>query len=223
MTRSLTLLCLVILLVGALGCTTAPGPSGTSTQSPPEGFTRLFNGHDLTGWKYDGSGHWGAKNGILVYDGGGWQPHPATVWERNLHTEKEYGDFILLIDWKIQKDGNSGIFLRVPPQTAGEMEELQVEIWDRTAIVYSSPFGSGGVVGYNVKERAPLQTADSPLGEWNHFEIRVERDLVTVRLNDQLVLDRFAADFKNAKGSIVLQHHGWPLEFKNIFIKELGN
>ena len=221
MTRSLRLLFLVLVLAGALRCTTTPVPSGASTDSPPEGFTNLFNGHDLTGWKDDGSGHWGAENGLLVYDGGGWQPHPDTVWERNLQTEKEYGNFILLIDWKIEKDGNSGIFLRVTPETTAEGGELQVEIWDRTAVVYSSPHGSGGIVGYNVKERIPLRTADHPLGEWNHFEIRVEKELVTVRLNDQLVLDGFAAKFKESKGRILLQHHGSPLWFKNIYIKEL--
>ncbi len=222
MTRSLTLLCLALALVGAPCCSTAPAPSTPSTESPPEGFTSLFNGHDLIGWRYDGSGHWEAKNDLLVYDGGGWEPYPETVWERNLRTEKEYGNFILLIDWKIQKDGNSGIFLRAASETTGEMDEIQVEIWDRTAIVYSSPLGSGGIVGYNSEARAPLETADRPLGEWNHFEIRVEGNLVTVRLNDLLVLDRFAADFQKPKGSIILQHHGWPLEFKNIFIKELG-
>ena len=123
MTRSLRLLFLVLVLAGALRCTATPVPSGASTDSPPEGFTNLFNGHDLTGWKDDGSGHWGAENGLLVYDGGGWQPHPDTVWERNLQTEKEYGNFILLIDWKIEKDGNSGIFLRVTPETTAETGE----------------------------------------------------------------------------------------------------
>ncbi len=215
MMHSLRCLGLTAGLVWALAC------NSTSTTYPPKGFTTLFNGHDLTGWKDDGSGHWGAANGLLVYDGGGWQPYPDTLWARNLHTEKQYGNFILLIDWKIEKDGNSGIFLRAGPETAGEAREVQVEIWDRTAVVYSSPHGSGGVVGYNAEERIPLRTADSPLGEWNRFEIRVESDLVTVRLNDQLVLDGYAANFQQSGGSIVLQHHGWPLWFKNIYIKEL--
>ncbi len=190
----------------------APGCATPSHDSPPDGFTKLFNGHDLTGWKDDGSGHWRAENGMILYDGGGWEPAPKTVFERNLSTEKEYGDFIFLIDWKIEKDGNSGIFLR---------GELQVEIWDRTAVVYSSPHGSGGIVGYTSKGQDPLRTVDRPLGEWNHFEIRVQNETVTVHLNDQLMIDRFAADFKRAEGPIVLQHHGWPLWFKNIYVKEL--
>ena len=204
--RTLKLLFMAAVLALAPGCATL------SHDSPPEGFTKLFNGHDLTGWKDDGSGHWRAENGMILYDGGGWEPAPKTVFERNLSTEKEYGDFIFLIDWKIEKDGNSGIFLR---------GELQVEIWDRTAVVYSSPHGSGGIVGYTSKGQDPLRTVDRPLGEWNHFEIRVQNETVTVHLNDQLVIDSFAADFKRAEGPIVLQHHGWPLWFKNIYVKEL--
>lgn len=215
MQRALKLPCLVMVLIGMWAC------ASDSTDSAPDGFISLFNGHDLTGWTDDGSGHWKAENDLLVYDGGGWQPYPDTVSQRNLRTEKEYGDFMLLIDWKIEKDGNSGIFLRADDENFEEFEEVQVEIWDRTAKVYSSPLGSGGIVGYNVQEHKPLRTVDSPLGEWNHFEIRVEQDLVTVYLNDQLVIDRFAADFKQPRGPIVLQHHGWPLWFRNIYLKEL--
>ena len=196
----------------AAGLAVLPGCAVPTVDSPPAGFTKLFNGQDLTGWEDDGSGHWRAEDGMIVYDGGGWQPAPDTVFERNLRTEKDYGDFILLIDWKIEKDGNSGIYLR---------GELQVEIWDRTAEVYSSPHGSGGIVGYTAKDRTPLRTVDRPLGEWNRFEIRVQDETVTVYLNDQLVIDGYAADFNRSKGPIVLQHHGWPLWFKNIYIKEL--
>ncbi len=200
------------LLFAAAGLAVTPGCAVPSDDSPPAGFTRLFNGQDLTGWEDDGSGHWRAENGMIVYDGGGWQPAPDTVFERNLRTEKEYGDFILLIDWKIEKDGNSGIYLR---------GELQVEIWDRTSEVYSSPHGSGGIVGYTAKDRTPLRTVDRPLGEWNRFEIHVRDETVTVHLNDQLVIDGYEADFNRSKGPIVLQHHGWPLWFRNIYVKEL--
>ena len=57
------------------------------------------------------------------------------------------------------------------------------------------------------------------MGEWNHFEIRLENDLVTVHLNNQLVIDRFAAEFKRSRGPIVLEHHGPPLWFRNIYLK----
>ena len=211
--KSMRVLILITVMIYQLSYTT------TQAVSPPDGFTRLFNGNNLKGWDYDGSGHWKAEKGLLVYDGGGWAPYPNTIFKRNLHTQQEYEDFILLIDWKIHKDGNSCIFLRSGMER--ESDDIQVEIWDRTATVYSSPYGSGGIVGYNEKERIPLETADSPLGQWNHFQIRVEKSLVTIHLNGKLVLDRFAADFQKSKGPIVLQHHGSPLWFKNIYIKEL--
>jgi len=216
MTAKLRLLCLVTVLAGTVGC------KPVSTDGTPAGFTSLFNGHDLTGWTYDGSGNWRVEKGLLVYDGQGWKPMPDTISTQNLRTEKEYGDFILLIDWKIAKDGNSGIVLRPDYEDYHEFEEVQVEIWDRMSEFYSSPLGSGGIVTYTVEERKPLQTADHPVGEWNHFEIRLENDMVTVHLNGQLVLDRFAGQFKLPRGPIVLEHHGPPLCFKNIYLKELN-
>jgi len=166
--------------------------------SPPEGFTALFNGRNLTGWKDDASGSWRAENGILVYDGQG----------EHLVTEKEYGDFILLVDWKIEDGGNSGIFLR---------GEAQVEIWDKRD--YDTDMGSGAIVPYT--KHKPLNNADSPIGEWNHFEIRVEKGLVTVKLNDKLVLNKYQANFRRPRGPIFFQHHDTPLWFKNVYLQEL--
>jgi len=212
----LRFLCLITaLVIGTVGC------RSSSNDWPPEGFSPLFNGQDLTGWTYDGSGNWRAENGLLIYDGKGWQPAPNTISSQNLRTEKEYDDFILLIDWKIEKDGNSGVVLRPDYEDYHEFEEVQVEIWDRTSALYSSPLGSGGIVTYTADERKPLRTVDHPVGEWNRFEIRLENDLVTVRLNGQLVIDRYAATFKRSRGPLVLEHHGPPIRFRNIYIQEL--
>jgi hypothetical protein len=160
---------------------------------PPEGFTALFNGKDMTGWKVDPQGHWKADNGMMVYDGKA----------RHLASEKSFGDYILLIDWKIEKGGNSGVILR-------GSKSPQVEIFDG--------FGSGGIYP---EHHRPLKVADKPLGQWNHMEIKLEKEMVTVHLNGELVLDKFKCEFKQPAGPIVLQHHGSPLWFKNIYIKEL--
>jgi hypothetical protein len=66
-----------------------------------------------------------------------------------------------------------------------------------------------------------LKAADKPFGEWNPFEIKLEKGLVTVHLNGELVLDNFKCQFRELTGPIVLQHQGTPLWFKNIYIKEL--
>jgi hypothetical protein len=162
---------------------------------PPEGFTALFNGKDMSGWKADKEGHWKAENGVMVYDGKA----------RDISTEKAFGDFVLLMDWKIEKGGNSGVFLRGEPQ---------VEIWD------NHQMGSGGIYPEHHK---PLKVADKPFGQWNHFEIKLEKGKVTVRLNGELVLDNYPCKFRKETGPIVLQHHGTPLWFKNIYIKPLAD
>jgi hypothetical protein len=180
---------------------------------PPEGFTALFNGKDLTNWKADPKTamHWTVKDGVLHYDGKG---------RISLVTDKDYGDFILYVDWKIQKEGDSGIYLRGKPQ---------VQIWDDVAAKKSKrPPGSGGLFNNQKGPNNPLVNADKPVGEWNTFKIQIVDDKVTVHLNGQLVVDNVVLenwpkyDSKlPAVGTIELQDHGNNLEFRNIFIKEL--
>ena len=196
--------------------------------TPPEGFTALFNGKDLTGWqglvelpkrdkdpeKYAAQikaanekylPHWTVKDGVIQYDGKG----------QSLQTVKDYGDFELLVDWKIGPKGDSGIYLRGNPQ---------VQIWDTA----KWPEGSGGLYNNKPPNNKPLKCADKPIGEWNHFRIVMKGDKVSVWLNEVLVVDNVALEnyWKKGeplpeKGPIELQHHGDHLEFKNIYIKEL--
>jgi len=186
---STTLLAAVVLALVALA-------ARAEDNRPPTGFTALFTGKDLTGWKADSAGHWKAENGMLIFDGKG----------QDVASEQSFGDFILLIDWKLAERGNSGIFLRGGPQ---------VEIWDPARWW---KFGSGGIYPEHHK---PLKDADKPIGEWNHFEIKVVKNAVTVRLNDELVLNAYECKFRTPTGPLRLQAHGTPLWFKNIYIKEL--
>jgi len=200
--------------------------------TPPKGFVALFNGKDLTGWqglvelptrmklladpaqlaavqkeaneKY--LPHWTVREGgVLHYDGKG----------NSLQTVKDYGDFELWVDWKIGPHGDSGIYLRGNPQ---------VQIWDPA----DWPEGSGGLYNNQKNPSKPLKCADRPIGEWNTFHIIMKGEKVWVYLNSTLVVDNVTMEnFWERdkpipeKGPIELQHHGNPLEFRNIFIKEL--
>ena len=204
---------------------------------PPEGFTALFNGKDLTGWKglieppkkaklkeageleeaqkkADESmkEHWSVEDGVLVFDGKG----------QNLCTVEDYGDFELHVDWKIHTGGDSGIYLRGNPQ---------VQIWDPDFPKYK-PLGAdkgSGALWNNAKhERFPLERADNPVEQWNRFRIIMVGDKLTVYLNDKLVVkDTVMENFwEKGKplpetGSIELQNHGNKLYFKNVFVKKL--
>lgn len=180
---------------------------------PPEGFTALFNGKDLAGWKSNDkiAKHWTIKDGVLHYDGKG---------TGNLISERDYGNFILHVDWKIQANGDSGIYLRGKPQ---------VQIWDpKEAIRFKRPEGSGGLFNNKVNPADPTANADKPVGEWNTFIITMVGDKVTVELNGKKVVDSVTLENYPkyvgqipAKGTIELQDHHSPLEFRNIFVKEL--
>ena len=65
-----------------------------------EGFVSLFNGKDLTGWKVPGgdNGHWRVVGGVIDYDAGS-----EAAGDKNLWTEREYGDFVLRLDWRLKE------------------------------------------------------------------------------------------------------------------------
>jgi 3-keto-disaccharide hydrolase len=180
---------------------------------PPPGFTALFNGKDLTGWKglpLKASPN-PKKAGSYVamtmperlkaspeelaeaQKRGDESAHEHWKVEngiivfdgkgQNLCTAKDYGDFELYCDWKIKEKGDSGIYLRGTPQ---------IQIWDP----YTSPNtktgehkGSGGVFNNQKNPKDPMVMADKPIGEWNTFWIKIVGDKVSVKLNDKLVVD----------------------------------
>lgn len=214
--------------LGVLLATTValPASAARKLNKPPKGFKALFNGKDLTHWKglielpqrkklnaeqmvqaqakADDlmRAHWSVQDGILIYDGKG----------QSLQTIKDYGDFELYVDWKIQAKGDSGIYLRGNPQ---------VQIWD-------DPVGSGGLFNNKQNPSKPLTVADNPVGQWNTFYIKMVGDRVTIKLNDKLVVDNTPLEnyWERGKplpvtGPIELQHHGNRLEFRNIFVREL--
>ncbi|HEY8506267.1 MAG TPA: DUF1080 domain-containing protein [Gemmataceae bacterium] len=224
--RTLALIALAGLLAPPLAAQEKAAP-GDNT--PPPGFTALFNGKDLTGWQGVVTvkerakltpeqlaerqkaanekvlPHWSVKDGVLVYDGKG----------NSLQTVKDYGDFELYVDWKIGPKGDSGIYLRGNPQ---------VQIWDPA----DNPEGSGGLYNNKQNPSKPSKCADKPVGEWNRFHIIMKGDKVTVFLNGEKVVDNVTMENYwergkplPEKGPIELQHHGNPLYFKNIYIKEL--
>ena len=194
---------------------------------PPQGFTALFNGKDLSGWygwstrdpaelwamspeekadykkksieggltdaKGNDKGehlkaHWTVENGELVNDGKGLY----------LTTDKDYGDFELMLDYRMLPLGDSGIYLRGTPQ---------VQIWDFTekdekAVSLGKPFGSGGLWNNkNPEGKNPLKLMDKPIGEWNHFHIKMIGERVTVTFNGEVIVDNAVLEnfFANKK------------------------
>ncbi|MFN0053396.1 MAG: DUF1080 domain-containing protein [Planctomycetales bacterium] len=222
-----------------LGLPTGQRAAAADSKPPtvPAGFTALFNGKDLTGWKglvgnpksraamsaadlaaaqkevdENMRAHWKVADGVLEFDGKG----------QNLCSAKDYGDFDLYVDWKILAGGDSGIYLRGSPQ---------VQIWDPDFPDYfrhGAENGSGALWNNQNNPRFPLLKADKPVGEWNTFFIRMVGEWVTVKLNGQLVFDNVVMEniWERDRpiyrtGAIELQNHGNTLWFRNIAIREI--
>ncbi len=200
------------------------------------GFVTLFNGKDLTGWKGLVANpiargkmsdtalqtaqvkadkkmreDWVVKDGLLNFTG--------NEHGENLATIKQYGDFEMFVDWRIQEKGDAGIYLRGTPQ---------VQIWDTSRREVGAQVGSGGLYNNQKNVSTPLVVADHKVGEWNTFHIIMQGDKVTVYLNGILVTnhiplenywDRKLPIF--IKEQIELQAHGTFVSYRNIYLREL--
>jgi len=199
------------------------------------GFVSMFNGTDLSGWqglatdpvkkaelsekklqKLQEEANemlketWNVKDNCIVFNGKG----------SNLCSIKEYSSFEMIVDWRITKKGDSGIYLRGTPQ---------VQIWDPSRVESGAQVGSGGLYNNQVHESKPLLVADNPIGDWNTFRIIMIDEKVTVYLNGQPVVDNVVMENywdRNIPiyptGSIELQAHGTDLAFRDIYVKELN-
>ncbi len=222
---------LLALLLASVALTAAP--------TPPEGFTALYNGKDLTGWRggdtadhraylalspekraerdkawtADMLAHWKAEGDELVNDGKG----------KYATTEKEYGDIELTLEYNMAPLGDSGIYLRNVPQ---------VQIWDPANAKEKkngADKGSGALWNNNGAGKFPLVLADKAPGEWNTLRIVMVGARVSVWLNGKQTVDH--AILENyydrkvsipAKGPICLQTHGAPIRWRNVFVREIA-
>lgn len=210
-------------------------PVAEAINIPPAGFKRLFNGSDLEGWKglvadpikrakmskeelaaaqakadEHMAAHWGVADGMLIFDGKG----------HSLCTARDYADFEMLCDWKIEPKGDSGVYVRGTPQ---------IQIWERDTPGNPKRVGSGGLYNNQKNPSTPLKWADHAPGLWNRFRILCVGEKVHVFLNDELVVNNVTMEnFWDRTqplfpfGQIELQAHGSVLYFRNLFIREIA-
>ena len=197
----------------------------------PDGFLSLFNGNDFTNWKVPegDNGHWKLVDGVIDYDA-----ESEAEKDKNLWSMKEYGNFVLFVDWRIKEtpwknprvpfilpdgthkldENGEEIKIIVPDSDSGILlrgqGRSQVNIW-------CWPIGSGEVYGYRMDKKMPPEVragvtpktnADNNIGEWNRFKITVRGEYLTVDLNGKTVIENAHLPGLPKKGSIGLQHHG---------------
>ncbi len=193
---------------------------------------RLFNGKNLDGWRIfldpkksagvDPKTVFHVVDGIIQCKG---QPSGYLI------TEKEYGDYVLTVEWRWpgKKGGNSGVFVHC---------QAPDKIWPRgvEAQLMSGRAGDFWLVGEPKltvdKERQDQKTprhffrlktdkeVEKPIGEWNRYEITCKGGTIELKVNGQLV--NKGTDGELTKGRILLQSEGTPIEFRNVTLRPLS-
>ena len=205
---------------------------GAAPGAAPSDAIILFDGKDLSAWQAaDGNDpKWKVVDGAF-------EIAPGTG---NIHTKQAFGDCQLHIEWKEpspakgmdQSRGNSGVML---------MSSFEIQVLDMDGNKTYADGGAGGIYG----QYPPLVTASRKSGEWQAYDIIFRRPRfdesghlitparVTALLNGVLVQDNTAPTGPTAfhdrppylpgpdKYPISLQDHGAPVQYRNVWIRNL--
>jgi 3-keto-disaccharide hydrolase len=199
------LLHFALLAVMGTGFAMAQAPNSLTSQETQQGWILLFDGKTLNGWENHGDVNpWKVVDGAISTDG------TPNSW---LGTTKEFGDYVLRIEFRAAANTNSGIFLR-SNRTQGQphITGYELQIWDFQPQGYLT----GALVG-TAKANPHI---NFKANQWNAYEITCRGDRYQVLLNGQQVND--VHDGKSVSGVIGLQSNSnAPIAFRNIKLREL--
>lgn len=193
------------------------------------GFTRLFDGTDLAGWKIpDGdNGHWSVIDGVIDYDA-----RSEAEGDKNLWTAKEYRDFQLHVEWRFKGYGDhlfplptilpNGEYLRdengETNQPLGPNSDSGILLKGvGQANLWCWSVGSGELWSLRNNKSLPPEVraaavpkanADKAVGQWNAFDISVRGERISVVNNGIVVIDNALYPGLDVQGAIGFQHHG---------------
>jgi hypothetical protein len=232
-----------LLLLGVLSATLTFGPLAVA--NPPlkkAKWTTLFDGKTLTGWhrynKTDTNG-WRVDNGTLTTDGK----------QGDLVTDKEYENFELEFEFKVQPKGNSGVIYKVledPQYNQPYISGPEFQVIDDKGYEWKDSNGKlmklndSQLTGANYDILPPSDlSVVKAAGEWNRGRILIQNNHVEHWLNGKKVVEydygsdawkamvakskfsKWAYATPRAKGKIALQGHGDTVWYKAIRIREM--
>jgi hypothetical protein len=223
LTSLLRYLTLAALLAGTILLGTA-----TAADKKNEGFTDLFNGKDLTGWKAFMAKHadpaktWSVKDGMIVCTG---RPNGF------LYTDGSYKNYIIEYDWRYKRPanladdkkfmGNSGCLVDIQDPEKPAMSG----VWPECCEVQGMNRDHGLLlfiprkIGKGTFDRAAKDKAVKPVGEWNTTEITCKDDgSISAKINGIPVSE---GKGKLTEGHIGFQSEGAEIYFRNIKIKQI--
>ncbi|NUL82695.1 MAG: DUF1080 domain-containing protein [Armatimonadetes bacterium] len=193
--------------------------------------TKLFNGKDMAGWNFLLSDKnlkmedvWSVdpQQGIIVCKG-----TPAGY----IYTNQNYTSFILTLEWRwspvTKHEGNSGVLLRVQEPHKIWPKSIEAQLYSKHAGDFWLIDGAkletdeGRINKGAPNNRVRMKTNEKAAGEWNHYEIIVDGDKVTLKVNGELVNEGKGAEV--IPGKIALQSEGAEIHFRNIEIRPIRN
>lgn len=218
--------CRPLIACAALSVALSFASTSVSHAADEDGFKPIFNGKDLTGWKFvqkRGPGYT-VENGMMVCEAGG---------GGDLLTEKEYSNFVFRFEFRIEKDGNNGVGIRTPATGNAAYQGMEIQIIDDLGEKYAGKLKEWQYHGSLYGVVPAKQGAVKPAGEWNEEEIVCDGRKVKVTVNGKVVVDVNLDDIKdptvlkehpglqNKSGHIGFLGHGSKVEFRNLRVKEL--
>ena len=200
--------------------------SAASFAADEAGFAPLFNGTDLSGWVISnpyGPGYIVENKSIVCpVDGGG-----------NLFTERQFANFILRFEFRLQEGSNNGIGIRAPLEGDAAYVGMEIQILDHDAPVYRGKLHPAQYHG-SIYDVVPAKTGYlRKTGEWNDEEILADGRHIRVTLNGTVIVDanldsvtdpavlKKHPGLARTTGHIGLLGHHSRVEFRNLRVKEL--
>jgi hypothetical protein len=193
---------------------------------PMPGEVALFNGKDMAGWNAfvpeasnkhrDPISVWTVKDGVMICAG-----NPAGY----IQTEKTYTNFVLSLEWRFNPEkgpGNSGVLLRKTGEDKVWPRSIEAQLMSGSAGdfwnigEFPMKVDADRTKGRNTKK---LYANENALGQWNHYEIIVDKGDVTLKVNGEVL--NTATNAEEIAGTIALQSEGAEIHFRNIRLAEI--
>lgn len=221
----------------------AQQPNTITSKEKRDGWILLFNGKDFSGWRqYNGTQmapNWTIEDGAMKV---ATSERPGRAGGGDIIFDQvQFSNFELSLDWKVEKEGNSGIFYYVVEEQGKPIYYAAPEVQILDNVYASDNKLENHLAGSLYDMLAAVPQNANPYGEWNNIVIKVQDGKVTHTQNGVQVVEytlwgpewkelvaksKFAEwpGFKNGpakSGYIGLQDHGWATWFRNIKIKRL--
>ena len=213
-------------------------PKQAKLNVPPKGFTALFNGKDFTNWNAHPKVRefWSIEDGVLK------SPGLLKKWGAGLQTKKHYRDFVLMLEFRMPTISDSGInFRRLIPEIPGFGTQEQFNLRSRGGMghlesYYFLPKATAKKHGLKEAEKPHVRHIDPKVGVWHKVKLTVKGRTISTEYDGEVLLKNFKYHdwmINMEPAPIRLQKHivvdgdnlgkmnPCPIEYRNIFIKEI--